>query len=51
MLAKEPSPYLKPCPSCGATIPTNIKGCWGCGKILDPHIIELAEAAKESEDN
>lgn len=37
---------MRPCPHCGAEIPKNIKGCWSCGEILDPHIIELAEKAE-----
>ena len=45
MLAK-PIPYLKTCPSCGVNIPTNIKGCWSCGEILDSRLIELAEKAR-----
>ena len=42
---KRPSPYLKHCPRCGVIIPINIKGCWSCGKVLNPHLIELAERA------
>jgi len=46
MLAPEPSPYLKTCPRCGVNIPTNIKGCWSCGEILDHRLIELAEKVR-----
>jgi len=42
------SPYLMSCPKCGALIPRNLVGCWSCGECLDPHIIELAKAAKEA---
>ena len=37
---------MKPCPKCGTKIPTNIKGCWNCGEILDTHLIELAESVR-----
>ena len=42
------SPYMTPCPNCGALMPKNVKGCWNCAYVLDPHIIELAKAAKEA---
>ena len=48
ILHQEPSPYMRPCPRCGVNIPTSIKGCWSCGEVLDPRLIELAKAAKES---
>ena len=44
---KKEDSYLVPCPECGALIPPNIKGCWSCGKILDTHLTELAEANKK----
>ena len=46
ILASEPSPYMKPCPKCGALMPKNVKGRWNCAYVLDPHIIELAKADK-----
>jgi len=42
------SPYLRPCPRCGALMPKNVKGCWNCGYVLDSQIIELAKADKEA---
>jgi len=40
------SQYLKPCPRCGALMPKNVKGCWNCGYVLDPHLIALAKSAE-----
>jgi len=45
-MTTEPSLYLRFCPKCQAKIPLNIKICWGCGKVLDPHLIELATGVK-----
>jgi len=39
---------LVPCPRCGALIPPKVKGCWSCGEVLDPHLIELANAYEEA---
>lgn len=36
---------LGKCPRCGVDIPSSCKICWGCGEILDPRLIELAERA------
>ncbi len=49
MLAPLPKAYKNPCPRCGIEIPTACKYCWSCGKVLDPHIIELAKSIKETE--
>lgn len=46
---KRPSPYLKTCPRCGASIPASCKICLHCGELLDPRLIELAKPAKEAE--
>ena len=45
-----PEQQMISCPRCGAKIPKNVKCCWGCGKILDHHIIELAKSAKEAKE-
>ena len=49
MVEEDKAMTLRSCPRCGATIPTNIKGCWSCGEVLDPHLIELAKSVKEAE--
>jgi len=47
MLAPESSPYMRFCPKCGALMPKTVKGCWNCGYVLDPRLIELTKPAKE----
>ena len=48
-LHQEPSPYLRPCPTCEFNLPTSCKICWKCGEVLDPRLIELAKSVKEAE--
>ena len=46
ILHQEPSPYLKPCPTCGFSLPTSCKICWRCGEVRDYHLLELAPGVK-----
>ncbi|GAH62052.1 unnamed protein product [marine sediment metagenome] len=41
-------PIMRPCPTCEKIIPSNLKGCWSCGEILDPRLIELEEKLEAS---